>query len=275
MEKKFELTGETKVVSGVALHRIRALKDFADVKKGDLGGWVEKEENLSQEGNCWVFNNAQVFDDAQVFNNALVSGDAWVYGNAQVFDDAQVFNNAHVFNNALVSGDAWVHGNALVFGDAQVYGYAKVFDYARVYGDAKVRGRAAIYFCFNLKTGSFGGPNDKNDLFMRCPQKGSFTAFKQVMGKDGLLILEIEVPADAKRSSAAGNKCRCSKAKAVALYNLDGTPSSETTARSQNDNGFVYEIGKVAVPDSFDENRWEECSNGIHFFMSFEEARDY
>ena len=165
--------------------------------------------------------------------------------------------------------DAHVCDNALVYGNAQVYGNA------RVYGNAKVRGCAAIYFFFNLKTGSFGGPNDKNDLFMRCPQKGSFTAFKQVVGKDGPLILEIEVPADAKRSSAAGNKCRCSKAKAIALYNPDGTPSKETTAKSNNYNGFVYEVGKVAVPDSFDENRWEECSNGIHFFMSFEEARDY
>lgn len=239
MKKKFELTDETKVVSGMTLHRICALEDFADVKKGDLGGWIEKKENLSQEGNCWIDDNA------------------WVCGKARVY------------------GDAWVYGNAQVYGNARVYGKAWVCGDARVYGNAEIRGHAVISFCFVLRTGSFGGPEDKNDLFMRCPQKGSFTAFKKVVGKDWPLILEIEVPADAKRSSAHGNKCRCSKAKAIALYNPDGTPSKETKAHSKKNDGFVYEIGKVAVPDAFDENRWEECSNGIHFFMSFEEARDY
>ena len=166
-------------------------------------------------------------------------------------------------------GDAWVYGDAQVCDNAWVYGDAQV------YGNAEIRGHAVINFWFVLRTGFFGGPEDKNDLFMRCPQKGSFTAFKKVAGKDGPLILEIRVPADAKRSSAAGNKCRCSKAKAIALYNPDGTPSKETKAHSQENDGFVYELGKVAVPDSFDEDRWVECSNGIHFFMSFEEARDY
>ena len=261
--KKYELTDETIVSYGCTLHRIRALKDFADVKAGDLGGLIEKEGNLSQEGNCWVFGGAWVSGDAWVYDNAWVSGDAWVRGDARVYGDAHVY------------GGAWVGENARVSDNARVFGHAHVSGDAWVSGDARVRGDAVVNFCFVLKTGSFGGLKDKNDLFMRCPQKGSFTAFKKVKGDGGDLVLEIEVPADAKRSSAAGNKCRCSKAKAIALYNLDGTPSAETKARSQNDNGFVYEVGKVAIPDSFDENRWNECSTGIHFFMSFEEARDY
>ena len=84
---KYELTDET---NGSGLRRIRALRDIPryGVNEGDLGGWVESEGNLTQEGDCWVF------DDAQVFGNARVSDTALIYGDAQVFGNAQVFNAA-------------------------------------------------------------------------------------------------------------------------------------------------------------------------------------
>lgn len=66
MTKKYEFTGETKTEYGVVLHRIKAIKDFGDVKKGEIGGWIEKEENLSQKGNVWVCGNAEVFSTSHV-----------------------------------------------------------------------------------------------------------------------------------------------------------------------------------------------------------------
>ena len=93
--KKFELTSETKInIFGKKLFRIKALISFGNVEAGETGGWVEKEENLNQSGDAWVFDNAEVFD------------------NARVFGDAEVFGNAEVFDNARVSGNAWVSGNA-------------------------------------------------------------------------------------------------------------------------------------------------------------------
>lgn len=80
--KKYELTDETIEVYGTALHRIKALKDFGNVKKGEPGGYVESEHNLSQEGNCWVCGDAKVCGDAEVCGNAKV------YGNAEVCGDA-------------------------------------------------------------------------------------------------------------------------------------------------------------------------------------------
>ena len=80
--KKYELTDETIEVYGTALHRIKALKDFGNVKKGELGGYVESEYNLSQEGNCLVYGNAKVYSNAKVYGNALVYGNAKVCGNA-------------------------------------------------------------------------------------------------------------------------------------------------------------------------------------------------
>ena len=94
--KKYELTDETIDVLGITLHRVKALKDFDDVKKGEFGGYVESEHNLSQAGNCWVYGNARVY------------GNACVYGNAQVYDNACVYGNAWVYDNAKVCGDAMI-----------------------------------------------------------------------------------------------------------------------------------------------------------------------
>ena len=74
--KKYELTSETKVINGVELHRIKALKSFGNIKEGDLGGWIESEKNLSQYGDAWVGDNATVCGNATVSGNASVSGNA-------------------------------------------------------------------------------------------------------------------------------------------------------------------------------------------------------
>ena len=104
--KKYELTDETIKIGGHTLHRIKALVDFGNVKAGDIGGWIEKEENLAQDGNAWVYGDARVSGNALVCGNARVSGDVRVSGNALVY------GNALVCGNARVSGDARVSGNA-------------------------------------------------------------------------------------------------------------------------------------------------------------------
>lgn len=80
--KKYELTTNTKTLLGRKLFQVKALISFGNVNAGNLGGYVEKEENLSHDGNAWVSGNAQV------------SGDAWVSGNARVYGNAQVSGNA-------------------------------------------------------------------------------------------------------------------------------------------------------------------------------------
>ena len=76
--KKFELTTDSIKRNGVTLYRIKSLIDFGDVKAGDFGGYVEKEENLSQSGDAWVYDNACVYDNVRVCDNACVSGNACV-----------------------------------------------------------------------------------------------------------------------------------------------------------------------------------------------------
>jgi predicted acyltransferase (DUF342 family) len=130
--KKFELTTEFITNAfGKKLFRIKALVEFGDVKAGELGGYVEKEGNVSQDDNAWVSGDAEVFGNAKVSGNAKVFGNAKVYDNAWVSGDARVYDNAWVFGDARVSGDAWVSDNAWVSGDARVSGDA---DYALVQG---------------------------------------------------------------------------------------------------------------------------------------------
>ena len=107
-EKKYKLTNEFVTIGDRKLYRIEALKDFSNVKKGDKGGFVESEDNLSQIGDCWICDDAKVFENAEVFENAKVYEDANIYGNAKVYGDAKVYEFAMVFGKANICEDATI-----------------------------------------------------------------------------------------------------------------------------------------------------------------------
>ena len=115
---------------------------------------------------------------------------------------------------------------------------------------------------------------------LSCPEKGSFIAFKKsaycyVDDKNKHFIIELKIPEDALRVSATGRKCRASKAKVVSITNLDGTPTDIKEVSSIYDHRFKYKVGETVEVDDFDTNRWNECSTGIHFFITREEAVNY
>ncbi|WP_273757122.1 hypothetical protein [Bartonella sp. MM73XJBT] len=127
---KYQLTNQTILREGKKLYRIKALRDFGDVKAGQLGGYIESEENLSHDGNCWVGDQAivvspgRVYENAQVYGNAGVGG--FVYGNARVYDSAKVFANAHVYDNAHVFDSAKIVSKVHVYENANACGMAIV-----------------------------------------------------------------------------------------------------------------------------------------------------
>lgn len=130
----------------------------------------------------------------------------------------------------------------------------------------------------NFRRAEVRGANFEGALlspFQIVPEKGSFTAFKSV---EGDWILELEIPANAERtSSMVGRKCRASSAtpvRAIRRQQLLGGPMPEFF-RSLHNRGFIYEIGKVAVPSGYDGDVRIECAAGIHFFMTKQEAMDY
>ena len=174
MEKKFKLTEEETMVGGLTLYRIEALRDFSDVKRGDKGGWIQKESNLSQADNCWIYDEAMAFEDARVidnakikdsarvFDDAIISDDAYIGGDVRICKNAMIADNAKVYDNVWILGSAYVHGNAKIYGnvkildtpfiggDAQIYenaqieGNAHIYDNAKIYGNSKIRGHCRI-----------------------------------------------------------------------------------------------------------------------------------
>jgi len=108
-----------------------------------------------------------------------------------------------------------------------------------------------------------------------CPERGSFIGFKKAKSEDfDPVIVELLILEDAKRSSATTRKCRCSKTKVLSITSLD-EKENYNKAMSNYAINFIYEVGKIVEVDDFDENRWNECSAGIHFFITRQEAVDY
>lgn len=145
-ELKYTLRRDlTKNIDGRTLYRIEALKDFSNVKKGDLGGFVESFENLSQEGDCWVYKYACVYDDAKVYGDAIIGAYAKIYESAEIYNSACVSGNAKVFGMAEINGNASIYGFACISGSVDIFGYAKVHDKATVDGCAIIRDYAEVY----------------------------------------------------------------------------------------------------------------------------------
>lgn len=180
--KKYEFTGEKKQVFNsdrtITLHRIRAVNAFGKVVAGMLGGWIEKEENLSHNGNAWVFDNSCVYDSAEICNNAEIHDFAIVNENAAINGDVYVGCLAHICGNAyvddctLITGSSCIHGNARICGNTRIRDNVCICGNTRINGDVLIRGNA--YICSNacisstdhvLVIGLIGSRNDFTTFF--------------------------------------------------------------------------------------------------------------
>ena len=123
----------------------------------------------------------------------------------------------------------------------------------------------------NLREANLRGAKNIPFTPLVCPERGSFTAFK----KCGSYIIELLIPQDAKRCSATTRKCRASYAKVVAITNMDGSQAEVDHVTNHAYEPIEYKIGEYVHPDSFDDDRWNECSHGIHFFINRQEAVEY
>ena len=130
--------------------------------------------------------------------------------------------------------------------------------------------RADLYEA-NLYEANLRGAQNISFLPLSCPDTGAFTAWKRA----GAYIVKLFVPADAQRLSATGKKCRCDKATVIAIENENGTPADVTEVCSDYDTSFKYSVHANLVVENFCEDRWKECSAGIHFFINREEAVNY
>ena len=128
----------------------------------------------------------------------------------------------------------------------------------------------------NLRCADLRGANlrcAKNIPFVpyACPDTGSFIGYKKANG----YIVELEILSDARRCSATTRKCRCDKAKVLSIQNIDGTIADIQKVESEYDHNFIYTVGEIVEEPNFNEDRWDECSAGIHFFVNRQEAVEY
>ena len=274
MEKKYMLTDETRTIKGKILHRIKALKDFDHVKAGDLGGFIEKEENLSQEGIAWIFNNAQVYgtaqvyddakiyDNVQIYDNAHVYGDARIFGNVKIFENAQIYGEAgifedtEVFGNAQIFGYAWIGDNAQIFDNAQVCEGAMIHDYAHIYENAMIYGRAKVYGKARISGKSkvyedahvYGSVKVRDCAEILQYQHVSYGIVKTDLSKPENLASSIKAQCNLL---AINNK--------VIAYKL-----VRPDLTSFYDENFQYVIGEEIEVKDCDETN-VPCANGLHF----------
>lgn len=151
-EKKYViLENETIEVNLRVLYRIQALKNFSDVKKGDKGGWVEGYHNLSQGGDCWVYDEACVYDFALVVDNAKISGNARVYDEACIYDYSEIYDEAEIYDKAKISGNSKIYGDAKIFDNAWINDNSVIYGDTQVYTNAKIIGNAVIEKKFRLQ----------------------------------------------------------------------------------------------------------------------------
>lgn len=137
----------------------------------------------------------------------------------------------------------------------------------------------AILYGANLRGADLSGAKNIPSYVCHlvCPEEGSFIGFKKAyttVPDSREAIVKLLITEDAKRSSATTRKCRCDKAKVISITSLDGKENF-TTAYSYYDRIFQYTVGQTVIIDDFDEDRWNECSTGVHFFITREEAIDY
>ena len=107
--RKYEMTNITMEFEGRTLYRIRALKDFSNVEKGELGGWIQTEDNLSQEGDCWIYNNAKCIDNARMYDNSCM------YDNSEMRGNSKMHNYSEMHDNSRMCGSSEIRESSTMF----------------------------------------------------------------------------------------------------------------------------------------------------------------
>lgn len=137
--KKFELTDITTEYEERALYRIRALKNFSNIRVGELGGWVSDENNLSQSGDCWIYNNAKCMDSARMYD------DSRMYYNAVMYDDSCMYNYSEMHDNAKMYDYSEMHGHSKMLGNSEMHDYSEMLDRSVLYRDSILRDKEKLY----------------------------------------------------------------------------------------------------------------------------------
>lgn len=269
------------IINGKTLEEI--LENHLHWLKRDVDGWKEMRANLDGadiSNTDLRFANLKYahLDDVDFCQSNLKGADLRIASLHHAY-----FGYANLCEANLNGADI-VNGNFYYadFSDASLIGTCLVgsvltnadFEYANlICADLRNCNLCHANFrCCNLWKANLVGAKDVPYIPLRCPSDGVFIGWKRV--KD--VLIKLEIPADAKRSSATTRKCRCEKAKVLGFYDSLGSQELNMT-ELVNDRyeKCKYVKGEMVYPDYFDDNRWDECSHGIHFFINKQDAINY
>ena len=162
MNKKYELTNITMEFEERTLYRIRALKNFRNVEAGDLGGWVSGKYNLSQEGECWIYDEAKCMDNARMYhnsvmyNNAIMCDFSEMHNYSAMLDNSRMYNCSAIYDNSRMYNDSKMYNNSRMFDNSAMYNNAvmldnsKMFENSRMYRDSRLKNKEKL--CGKLVT---------------------------------------------------------------------------------------------------------------------------
>ena len=142
--KKYELTDFTMRFEGRILYRIRALKDFSDVKKGELGGWVQSENNLSQEHDCWIYNDGKCMDNAIVCDDSYMCDYSKMYNNSRLYNNSMLYDYSEMRDNSKMFGDSIMLDCSYMCDDSKMYDHSSMFGYSEMHGNSKMYGKSTM-----------------------------------------------------------------------------------------------------------------------------------
>lgn len=263
MSLKYELIENDKTVNHVLPYQLKALRDFADVKAGDLGGYVNGPDNLSHRGNCWVYDQACLYDqsklsgNAQLRNKARMLSSATMTDNCKLIDQAKIGRRARVYGNVVIQGSAIVTGSATLNDNVVVSGCARIDDQANVFGNVTIGDNAVIE--------DTGWVYDDAIICNQAKVKGrSFVKGKAVIGQQ-MVIAFGTVTSDLTASLSDSIRCQTGLAvnpltNSVICYKR----VKKISLKSFHDINFAYKVGEYAEELSPDYDN-ESCARGLHF----------
>lgn len=267
---KYELTDETKEVEGKILHRIRALKDFRTwigfIHKGDLGGFVESEFNLSQEECCWISDNSMVLDNARIYDSAVVCGSSFIYGNARIFQCAKVYNS-------VCRDSVWIYGNTRLEdshcdGDSLIYGFALVHsslicEFSRINKGSRVlnstvRGYAQITDDAQIYNSVITGNSIIKDN--GCVKNSIVNHNARISQQQSVIVsgCATDLTKDLSESIRAQTGLIPFNGQVIAYKQV------HKNLTSIYDDKFQYKVGEWAIEPNAEESN-ESCAPGLHF----------
>lgn len=267
---KYELTNETRNVNGITLYRIRALKNISTnlmfIQEGELGGFVEREFNLAQEGNCWIGDDAAVFENARVYDNAVICGHSHIYGNARIFHDATI-------RDSSCYSSTWIYGTAAVYDSicrdsSLIYGHA-VIDRSTIRDFSRINGYPSVI----------------DSLIRDCAQITGLGIVRHSVVRDNSVISDygsiIQGTAEHNAKISQAQKVITSTCATDLIKDLSESIRAQTglipfngqviaykqvrkDLTSFHDPCFQYKVGEWAVVSNAEEST-RSCASGLHF----------